>query len=532
MRRLIPLTAALLTLFATASASANTRLESTFQDDPRIVYGSDAVRQKTLDEAKALGVQRVRVTAFWYLIAPARDQTTRPANFDPTDPNAYAASDWERYDRIVSEIRQRGMQVNLNPSAPGPLWAMSGAFDERLADRTNPNPAEFGAFIGALGRRYSGSFVPAGQTAPLPRIDYWSIWNEPNQGAWLSPQWSSTQKTAVEQSPPLYRKLVDASWIALHATGHGDDTILIGETAPKGQHSLSNLKSRGTPMDAMRFLRRVYCLNDRLGFLTGGDAAKVECPETPNPAEFTAAHPGLFQMTGYAHHPYELVRSPTSRPDYPDDWVTTANLGSLTDQLERIMARYKVKRSTVPLYLTEYGYQSNPPDTGISAVSLNKQAAWINEAEYIAWRNRYVRTLAQFLLYDDAPVPGETDPDQKWSTFQTGLRFGPGSGRDGKAKPAYDAYRLPFFLPKRTAARNGNLKVWGRVRPGGGSGPRDVELQLRDAKGRYKRFKQFKTSKYGFVNKTVRVRRASALRLAWKSGSKTYYSRGVSFRVR
>ncbi|WP_040601513.1 cellulase family glycosylhydrolase [Patulibacter medicamentivorans] len=529
MRRLIPLTAALLVLLSTASASANTRLESTFQDDPRIVYGSDAVRKKTLDEAQALGVQRIRLTAFWYLVAPSPDQASKPTGFDASDPNAYPAANWARYDTVIKEIRDRGMQVNLNPTAPGPLWAMSGSFDERLADRTNPDPAEFGAFVAALGKRYSGSFVPAGQSAAQPRIDYWSIWNEPNQGAWLSPQWSSTATTAVEQSPPLYRKLVDASWTALGATGHGGDTILVGETAPKGQHKLSDLNSRGTPMDAMRFLRRVYCLNDSLGFLTGADASKVDCPATPNPAEFTAQHPALFQMTGYAHHPYELVRSPTTRPDYPDDWVTTANLGTLSDQLERIMARYKVKRSSIPLYLTEYGYQTDPPDS-ITGVSLNQQAAWINQAEYIAWRNRYVRTLAQFLLYDDGPVAGATG-DAKWSTFQTGLRFGPGSGKDGKAKPAYDAYRLPFFLPSRRAAKSGNLKIWGRVRPGGGSGPRAVELQLRDARGRYKRFKSFKTSKYGFVSKTVRVRRASALRLAWKSGSKTFYSRGVSFKL-
>jgi len=532
VRRLTLLTL-LLALLPAASAHAYSRMESTFQDDPKLVYGTAKVRDGALDELRALGVQRVRVSVFWNLLAPQASSGTKPSGFDASDPNAYPADGWQRYDDLIRAILQRGMTVNLNPTAPGPLWAMSGAFDARIADRTNPSPAEFGAFIAALGKRYSGSFTPSGASAPLPRIDYWSIWNEPNQGGWLSPQWSAPGSGGIAQSPQQYRRLVGAAWAALQSTGHvpASDTILVGETAPKGTHKAKDRKTRAAAMDAMRFLRRVYCLNDRMGFLTGTSATRADCPTTPDAAAFVAANPGLFQMTGYAHHPYELGLAPDRRPDYPDDWVTTGNLGTLTDQLERIMARYKVQRQAIPLYLTEFGYQSYPPD--VLGVSLSKQAAYINQAEYIAYKNRYVKTLAQFLLYDDGPDPDDQDEDSRWgSSFQTGLRFGPKSGREGKAKPAYDAYRLPFFLPSRTADRKRRLAIWGRVRPGGASGPRTVEVQVRTGKGRYRRLARYRTSKYGFLSKRIRVRRDGALRLAWRSGSKTYHSRGISYRVR
>ena len=65
----------------------------------------------------------------------------------------------------------------------------------------------------AGGRRYSGSYaLPAAAGVPavrLPRVNYWSIWNEPNQPGWLAPQCMirvaprfTTQGAHIEWRPP------------------------------------------------------------------------------------------------------------------------------------------------------------------------------------------------------------------------------------------------------------------------------------------------------------------------------------------
>lgn len=527
MRRLLPLTAALLLALPAAAASADSHLESMFQDDPRILSTDTKVRDATLDEARALGVQRVRVTAFWNRFAPGATDATRPPGFDATNPDAYPVQSWKVLDGVIAAIRQRGMTVNLNPTAPGPKWAGSGFFEERLNSVTNPSPAEFAGFVGALGKRYGGAFVPAGAAAPLPRVDYWSIWNEPNQGAWLAPQWTGTGKKAVPASPQQYRALVGAAWTALTATGHAPatDTILVGETAPKGAAKVAAVSNAMAPMV---FTRRLYCLGDDLQLLKGTAATAVGCPATPDPAAFVAQNPALFSMTGWAHHPYELSFSPTTVPDRPKDYVTSANLPLLTDQLDRIMARYAVKRAPIPLYLTEFGYQTDPPDS--FGVSLTQQAAYVNEVEHIAYANLRVRTLAQFLLYDDAPIPGTTKSDKWASSFQTGLRFGAGSGREGQAKPALDAYRVALFVPDRTVSRKRRMALWAHVRPG--KGTRSVELQIRGAKGGYRKRGTLRTTAAGFVRKTVTVRVGDRdVRVAYRDGGKRRLSRSVRFSV-
>jgi hypothetical protein len=533
MRRLLPITgliASTLVLGLPSGASADSRLESMFQDDPRILSQSAKIRDATLDEAKALGAQRIRVTAFWERFAPDATGASKPANFDGSNPDAYPEGVWKVLDAVIAGAKARGMTVNLNPTAPGPKWAGSAFIEERLDGVTNPSPVEYAGFVAALGKRYSGTFTPAGASAPLPRIDYWSIWNEPNQGAWLAPQWTGAGSDAVEASPRRYRVLVATAWAALEATGHtvSTDTILVGDTAPKGVASKSKVKSVASAMPPLEFIQRLYCLDDDLQILTGAAAKAQDCAETPDPAAFVAANPALFRMTGYAHHPYELTFAPSEPSEQPRKYVTTANLGLLTDQLDRIMARYAVTRKPIPLYLTEYGYQSSPPDR--QGVTLNEQAAYINEGEYIAWKNSRVKTLSQFLLVDDAPIAG-TDKADKWSSsFQTGLRFGPESGREGKAKPALAAYKVAFFLPNRKVSSSRKLRVWGHVRPG--SGKKKVVLQLRGRTGSYKTFRTLTTNSSGFVSTTLRVRAGSrAARLAWKSGSRTSYSRGVSFGI-
>jgi beta-glucosidase/6-phospho-beta-glucosidase/beta-galactosidase len=201
-----------------------------FQDDPMLVYGTDEQVNTTLDTLSAYGVDRNRVSVFWSIVAPANDQTVRPV-FEATDPAAYPQNLWAPYDRIVRAAAAHGMLVNFNLTSPIPRWAVTTAERPELQETFGPNTEEFGKFVKAVGTRYSGTYEG------LPRVDYWSIWNEPNQAGWLTPQWSPdprNPKLFVESAPSIYRNLVAAAWSNLAATGHGADTVLVGETAPQG----------------------------------------------------------------------------------------------------------------------------------------------------------------------------------------------------------------------------------------------------------------------------------------------------------
>ncbi len=520
MKPLRLLIAALLVLAAFPSfALASRTQESTFQDDPLLVYGTAEQQIATLDTLAGFGVDRIRVSVFWQLLAPANDQLEKP-NVDTTDPAAYQAPVWERYDRLITAAQARGILVNLNFTSPVPRWASTESPRADLQKTFNPNPEEFGKFVRAVGTRYSGTYN--GQ----PRVDYWSIWNEPNQSGWLTPQWSPDPRNAsskVDAAPAIYRNLVANAWQALADTGHGTDTILIGETAPQGQGKKKDLSES---IDALKFLRRLYCVDNNLNVLKGAQASLRTCPG--DVATFVAQNPALFKATGYAHHPYALL-TPPSRRSRSADWVSMADLRALSSELTRIYRRYGQKTQSsrgVPLYLTEYGYQTAPDP--ITRVSFNKQAAWINEAEYIAFKNPNVRAVNQFLLTDDAPVAdvdAKKNPGLAWRTFQSGLKL-----LTGKRKPSYKAYMTPVFVKQQRVRRGRSTGIFGMLRPAAPTVRERARIQFRIRGG--KRWTTRKTVTVGgprhYFETRVTVPASGYLRISWRHGARTLTSRAAA----
>ena len=516
MKRLLPfILAALVLAVLPSAASASRTQESMFQDDPQLVYGTAEQVESALNQLQAFGVDRIRVSVFWSIIAPATDQPTKP-NFDATDPAAYPAHLWERYDRLIRGALLRGILVNLNLTSPIPRWAAQQAPEARLQETWGPNPEEFGKFVQAVGKRYSGDYMG------LPRVDYWSIWNEPNQAGWLTPQWAPDPRNArrqVESAPQVYRSLVAAAWKALADTNHGSDTILVGETAPQGT---GNRKGITGSIDALRFVRQLYCLDNNLNLLKGTSAEVRGCPA--DPAKFVAENPALFHMTGFAHHPYDMLSPPARRPK-PRDWVTLANLGSLSSELRRIFGRYGQRlpsKRGVPLYLTEYGFQTRPDPFSIS---FSQQAAWLNQAEYISYRNANVRTLSQFLLVDDAPDPAysvKKNPQLAWRTFQSGLTL-----LSGKRKPAYKAYMTPLYIKAPRVRRGRALSIFGMLRAAAPTARPRVSIQWQ--RRGLKRWSTRKTLTVGgprhYFNTRVRVPATGAVRIRWVSGNRVRVSR-------
>jgi hypothetical protein len=484
-------------------AAASSTQDSTFQDDALLV--SDAATQaRTLDTMKALGADRVRVTLVWRAVAPAGGEATKPAGFDATNPAAYPAGAWDPYDRLVRLAKERALRVSFAVGAPAPNWATGTPPTQPEIDATfDPSAAEFAAFVRAAGRRFAG-------------VHYWSLWNEPNQAASLTPQWLRDPRDPqrwVPTAPQVYRRLLDAGWSALQESGHARDTILIGETAPKG---LLDARDVTRSTDPQRFVRELYCLDDNLQLYQGTSAQVRNCPTSDQAATFVREHPALFAATGWAHHPYELSLAPDRVPHHSDVWVTMGNLRDLARLLRRIRARYGQSAEAPPrLYLTQYGYQTKPPDP--EGVSLAQQAEYLNQAEYLAWRNRSVRTLGQFLLKDSGP-PVNT-------TYQSGLRTA-----EGVRKPAYDAYALPVWLPSPRIRTGQALKVWGLVRaaPAGGRVQVSIQVRRRGADAWERVARRATTGTRGYLNTTVAVHTSGDLRLVWHG----HRSRAAAFTVR
>ncbi|MDQ6777734.1 MAG: hypothetical protein M3071_16335 [Actinomycetota bacterium] len=427
-------------------------LTTIFQDQSHLLSNPTG----TLDTFRSLGVTDMRMSMGWSSLAPDPLSRTEPSGFNATSPTAYPDALWAPYDAAVRAAAARGMGVYFLLTGPAPVWAAAPAAKRTATHKPgvfDPSAQQFGDFVKAVGTRYDGHYTPPGSSSPLPDVKFWSIWDEPNYGYNLAPQAVGT----TEVAPYLYRGLVDSAWSALHSTGHGADTIVIGETAPRG----ANIPGVANGMVPLRFLRALYCVDSSYQQLRGAAAAARRCPMTPTASQqFRSQNPALFDASGFAAHLYtpgQVARPDLATPANEPDWAGLADLHSLEPTLDRLVAVYGSSRQ-FPVYDTEFGFQTNPPPGTCGCVFLSPTSAayYLNWAEYIEWRDRRVRSDAQYLLYD-APGPA-TNPNE--SGFSSGLVF-----LNGTPKPGYAAFRLPMYLPVTSAPRGRALVIWGYLRP-------------------------------------------------------------------
>jgi hypothetical protein len=202
---------------------------SVMQDDNYLIYSNAQSRLTALNRMKAMGVDAVRVSVLWDAVAPKKKIK------NGADPKAYRAVNWDRYDDLVRAAQVYGIAVYFDVTFPGPRWTQSKANDPANQRTWKPNPRQFGRFFQAVAKRYSGSYHDENQgKGVLPRVSWWGIGNEPNQGGWLMPQARRIGGRMVPTSPGIYRDLLIAGAGALIRTGHAFDTINFGETAPLG----------------------------------------------------------------------------------------------------------------------------------------------------------------------------------------------------------------------------------------------------------------------------------------------------------
>ena len=488
--------AALALLGLPGTAAASPRQESIMQDD-RILYNAGAEAAiDALNRMQALGVDTIHTVVSWRGIAPDADATRQPSPFRPKDPNSYPLDRWHSLDDLVREAHARGMQVMITPSGPAPRWAEGCSESERKPynpGTCRPSSGKFGQFVEAVARRYNGKFADPRDNLKLPAVRRWSFWNEPDLNSWLSPQTVRSSGRTVLKGVAMYRALVTAGAKGLKAGGHRSARILLGETAPisGGERGIA----------PVTFYRALFCVDSKGRRLKGTAARDVGCSK-----------PRRLPIDGIAHHPYTRgAGDPLTKKQSSGD-ITIAYTSRL-----RAVARLGERSGLVPrgtsskIYFTEFGVSSNPPATRMS-VPLDTQAEWINQADYMAYRDSSVQSVAQFGLEDDASFGRDT--------FQTGLCI-PVDPPPCYAKPSYDAYRVPIYV----IDRGKDVLIYGHARPATSS-QRRVDIQNRASSD--DPWRTIQTVTLDSTSHLLRTlpKRPGSWRLAWRPNvTTTYHSR-------
>jgi hypothetical protein len=431
-----------------AGAGASHGAEVSIMDDQLLLGRSQEFIDRQMTIFASLGVDRVRVSAFWDGNAPSPDSREKPSGFDaanPSDPRYR----WGALDRVVSSASSHGLKVMLSVTTPAPLWATT-----RFRKRNRvwkPSASEFGAYAEAVARRY-GSMV-----------DHYGLSNEPNQGGWLQPQ--SSRRGLI--SPGLYRAMVRAAYPRIKRADPGS-VALLGNLAPSG----SRARGRRAPIRPLAFLRAMACVNRRYRPIHSG----------------SCKHFKSVPADAIGHHPYQYFAAPGHRSRNRDD-ATTGDTRRFLRVVDALVRRHRIRtggRQRLPVFYTEFGYQTKPPDP-FSGISLRRQSRFLQQAAFLAWRSPRVRGLNQFRL-TDGRIGGKGLAAFK--EFQSGLMFA-----NRRPKPSFRSFPHPFVIAGR--------RFWGQVRPGGAH---TVSIQFRrHRRGRFRTVRRAHTNRQGYFS--VRLRR-------------------------
>jgi hypothetical protein len=525
LTRRLPLTLALAALLSTlGAASASAPALASGSQIALIQDGNLLVKDPggTMLTFRKLGAGMVRVIIQWAQVAPRASSTHRPS-FNASDPGAYPAANWAIWDEIVRDAKAEGIAVDVVVSGGAPRWAEGGnppgGWNVHFAWK--PSAGQFGQFVHAVAERYSGTYTPRGASAPLPRVSFWTLFNEPNFGEDLGPQ--ATNGSTVATGPMMYRSIVDAGWSALAQTGHGRDTILIGETTARGmsgppsRHAPEGFPGNYAQTKPLLFLYALYCVDSNFHQLRGRAASQIGCPtNAAGSRSFRRQHPGLFGASAYGTHPYPQ-NLPPDRDSSSDPYlVPFSQIPRLERTLDRLQSIYG-SGTRFPIYNDEYGYITNPParqrvssGTG-NYVSQDTAAFYTNWAEYLSWRAGRIRSFMQYPLEDPTVLSGNSS-----GGFASGLITSA-----GRFKPAYEAYRLPLFLPSTTTRRGRTLEVWGAVRPArfaqqdtGTAQVAQIQFQA-NSRGPFQTIRTVPVSGPGYFDVHIAFAGSGTVRLAW-----------------
>ena len=407
MTRILPGLLFLFLLVLVAPASAAGPKVGIADDSIMLDGGPEA--DEAIAEWKKLGIDDVRILAYWNMVAPGDRSRTAPAGFNPKDPND-PQYQWYVVDQAVQRVRAAGLSVTLNVTGPGPYW--SSAVPSRRKGAYKPKPSSYAAFTEAVAKRYGHL------------VDRYILWNEPNLNKWISPQSTCTRGRCTPASPHIYRNLVRAGYSAIKRNDSRAE-IVVGALGPRGKSQ----RTWKSTMHPMLFLRQFGCRSDSFKRIRSGSCKRF----------------GAATLDGFGVHPYNF-RAP-ELPNPGSDSLSIAQLPNLIRTLDRLK-RVRAIRSTtrkVGVFIDEYGYQTRPQDP-FSGITTSEQNTYLQRAAYHAWRTRRVKLFTQYLWEDE---PNRVN-------WQSGLR-----DRRGRSKISERYFDTPFAVD---ASRR---MLWGQVRPGG-----------------------------------------------------------------
>jgi hypothetical protein len=316
------LTLALLVL--PSSAHAAKKMELALQDDAVFVDQRWMEREKALDHAAALKTKRIRVNVIWSRVLVG------------------GTYDFSKIDALQASAAKRGIKLQLTITGPAP----ASATRNHKVGGNRPDPVKFGAFARAVAAHFKG------------RVDRYSIWNEPNLSAWLSPS---------KSAPKLYRSLYSSSYRAIK-TVDPKAKVLFGELAPNKD---------GRTIAPLQFLRSVTC--SKVNYKAARKCSRLKAD-------------------GLAIHPYQLTSAPHKAAGRADD-TPISQLKRLTKALDKLAKRRALatpRGRGLDLYLTEFGYLS----AGARKQPASRRSAWLSAAYKIARKNPRVKQLLQYQLVD------------------------------------------------------------------------------------------------------------------------------------
>jgi hypothetical protein len=283
-------------------------------------------------------------------------------------------------------------------------------------------------------------------------VRYWLIWNEPNKRLWLRPTRAGVYVT----------QLLNPGYEGIHSVlPHAH--VAGGVTAPRG------------------------------GL---GGVAPVTWVHG-----MALAH---AKLDAYAHHPY-----PSSPAETPSSGGCKSCPSITMATIRKLLILVRRYFGPKPVWLTEYGYQTKPPDPFLG-VPPKKQATLLNLAAMRVWRLPRVTMLIQYLYRDEPQV----------SRFQTGLVY-----TNDQPKPSLQGFKLPFAQMGRVGLE---AQVWGQIRGGRPNHRKPYELQILKRNAWVPVAGIRTTNNDGFFVRTIRLKPGALLRV-WSPRQRRY---SLQLRVR